>query len=541
MSGQSRPIWDFEDIGDYWKRADEKNIAPIIAVPTTAGTGSETGRASAIINKKTGVKKIIFHPKFLPSIVILDPVLTVDLSPRLTAATGMDALAHNLEAFCAPGFHPMADGIALEGMRLVKNSLLTAVKDGKNINARLEMLTAASMGSTAFQKGLGAIHSLSHPVNAQFNLHHGLSNAIFMPYVLTFNKKEISEKIVSICDYLNLEKKFDSFINWIIELRKDVKIPHKLSDVLEIDKVNLDKLSQMALEDPSTAGNPKKLTKEDMKIMYEHSLAGKVILMKNLNILVVEGNTEEENLKFQKLSNQPQSFNFRNNILKYYPDAVIDIVTPSTKNEASKFIPELNKYDGIIWGGSTLNIYEDKPEIRRQLEFAKKIFKFEKKVLAICWGLQLISTAAGGQVKKSTTGTQVGIAVDIELTDNGINHPVYKSKSQKFNTPAFNFDEVVVPPNNSIHLARNKTNKIQGLTFKAGLCDVWGLQYHPEIHYDYMVTLIKDRKEKLIRKKCFATNEEIDEHIKFIEKEKESLNDDFRLLEIKNWLDNLKL
>jgi len=276
MSGQERSIWDFEDIGDYWKRANDEKIAPIIAVPTTAGTGSETGRASAIINKETGVKKIIFHPKFLPSIVILDPYLTVDLSPRLTAATGMDALAHNLEAFCAPGFHPMADGIALEGMRLVKNSLLTAVKDGKNINARLEMLTAASMGSTAFQKGLGAIHSLSHPVNAQFNLHHGLSNAIFMPYVLTFNKKEISEKIVSICDYLNLEKKFDSFVNWIIELRRDVKIPHKLSDVLEGDKVNLDKLSQMALEDPSTAGNPKKLTKEDMKIMYEHSLSGKL-------------------------------------------------------------------------------------------------------------------------------------------------------------------------------------------------------------------------------------------------------------------------
>jgi len=276
MSGQERSIWDFEDIGDYWKRANDEKIAPIIAVPTTAGTGSETGRASAIINKETGVKKIIFHPKFLPSIVILDPYLTVDLSPRLTAATGMDALAHNLEAFCAPGFHPMADGIALEGMRLVKNSLLTAVKDGKNINARLEMLTAASMGSTAFQKGLGAIHSLSHPVNAQFNLHHGLSNAIFMPYVLTFNKKEISEKIVSICDYLNLEKKFDSFVNWIIELRRDVKIPHKLSDVLEIDKINLDKLSQMALEDPSTSGNPKKLTKEDMKTMYEHSLSGKL-------------------------------------------------------------------------------------------------------------------------------------------------------------------------------------------------------------------------------------------------------------------------
>ena len=276
MSGQERSIWDFEDIGDYWKRANDEKIAPIIAVPTTAGTGSETGRASAIINKETGVKKIIFHPKFLPSIVILDPYLTVDLSPRLTAATGMDALAHNLEAFCAPGFHPMADGIALEGMRLVKNSLLAAVKDGKNINARLEMLTAASMGSTAFQKGLGAIHSLSHPVNAQFNLHHGLSNAIFMPYVLTYNKKEISDKIISICDYLNLEKNFNSFLNWIIELRKNLNIPHKLSDVIEIKKINLDKLSQMAFEDPSTSGNPKKLLKEDMKIMYEHSLSGKL-------------------------------------------------------------------------------------------------------------------------------------------------------------------------------------------------------------------------------------------------------------------------
>jgi len=276
MSGQSRPIWDFEDIGDYWKRANDEKIAPIIAVPTTAGTGSETGRASAIINKETGVKKIIFHPKFLPSIVILDPCLTVDLSPRLTAATGMDALAHNLEAFCAPGFHPMADGIALEGMRLVKNSLLVAVKDGKNINARLEMLTAASMGSTAFQKGLGAIHSLSHPVNAQFNLHHGLSNAIFMPYVLTFNKDAIVEKIVSICNYLNIEKGFDGFISWIIDLRKDLRIPHKLSEVLDEKKFDLDKLSQMALDDPSTGGNPKKLSKSDMKIMYEHSLSGKL-------------------------------------------------------------------------------------------------------------------------------------------------------------------------------------------------------------------------------------------------------------------------
>ena len=276
MSGQERSIWDFEDIGDYWKRANDEKIAPIIAVPTTAGTGSETGRASAIINKETGVKKIIFHPKFLPSIVILDPVLTVDLSPRLTAATGMDALAHNLEAFCAPGYHPMADGIAIEGMRLIKQSLLAAVKNGKDLNARKDLLTAASMGSTAFQKGLGAIHSLSHPVNAQFNVHHGLSNAIFMPYVLTFNKKVIEKRIISICDYLNLDKNFDIFLNWILDLRKELGIPHKLSEVVEANKINIDKLSKMALEDPSTATNPIKMTVDDMKILYEHSISGKL-------------------------------------------------------------------------------------------------------------------------------------------------------------------------------------------------------------------------------------------------------------------------
>ena len=276
MSAQSRPIWDFEDIGDYWKRADEKNIAPIIAIPTTAGTGSETGRASAIVNSKTGIKKIIFHPKFLPSIVILDPVLTKDLSPRLTGATGMDALAHNLEAFCAPGFHPMADGIAIEGMRLIKKSLLKAVKNGSDMEARADLLAAASMGSTAFQKGLGAIHSLSHPLNAQFNLHHGLSNAIFMPYVLTFNKENIEERIISICDYLSLNKSFDTFLNWILDLRNELNIPHKLSDIIEIKKMNLDELSKMALDDPSTSSNPKKLTLNDMKVMYEHSISGEL-------------------------------------------------------------------------------------------------------------------------------------------------------------------------------------------------------------------------------------------------------------------------
>ena len=276
MSAQSRPIWDFEDIGDYWKRADESAIPPIIAVPTTAGTGSETGRASAIINKSTGIKKIIFHPKFLPSIVILDPVLTIDLSPRLTAATGMDALAHNLEAFCAPGFHPMADGIAIEGMKLIKKSLIKAVENGKDLDARSDLLVAASMGSTAFQKGLGAIHSLSHPINAKFNVHHGLSNAIFMPYVLTFNKNLIEKKIESICDYLVLDKSFESFLNWILDLRKKLNIPHKISEIVQVDKMNLDQLSKEALEDPSTATNPKKMSIDDMKILYKNSISGEL-------------------------------------------------------------------------------------------------------------------------------------------------------------------------------------------------------------------------------------------------------------------------
>jgi len=277
MSCQTRPIWDFEDIGNYWTKANSDRIAPIIAVPTTAGTGSETGRASAIVNEQTGVKKIIFHPKILPSIVILDPILTVSLPSKLTAATGMDALAHNLEAFCAPGFHPMAEGIAIEGVYLIKKWLAAAVKDGKNLEARSNMLVASSMGSTAFQKGLGAIHSLSHPINSIYDIHHGLSNAIFMPYVLSFNKIAIEDKIIKLSKYLELkDNTFDSFLNWILALRKELKIPHQLSEVIEVKTGDLEKLSLMALEDPSTSGNPKKLELQDMKILYQHSIEGKL-------------------------------------------------------------------------------------------------------------------------------------------------------------------------------------------------------------------------------------------------------------------------
>ena len=277
MSGQIQPIWEFEDVGDNWSKANSDAIAPIIAVPTTAGTGSETGRASVILNEKTGEKKIIFHPKFLPSIVILDPVLTLELPPKITATTGMDALAHCLEAYCAPGFHPMADGIALEGMRLINKWLIKAVKNGKDLEARMNMLTAASMGSTAFQKGLGAIHSLSHPINALNNVHHGLSNAIFMPYVLTFNKKEIEQRIIKLCEYLDLkDKSFDGFLSWTLNLRKELNIPHKLSEVIDEKDFDIERLSKMALADPSTGGNPKKLTVDDMRTMYQHSMQGKL-------------------------------------------------------------------------------------------------------------------------------------------------------------------------------------------------------------------------------------------------------------------------
>ena len=277
MSGQTLSLWDFEDIGDNWKKANADLIGPIIAIPTTAGTGSETGRASVILNEETGVKKIIFHPKFLPSIVILDPVLTIGLPPNITAATGMDALAHSLEAYCAPGYHPMADGIALEGMRLVNEWLIKVFKDGSNLEGRMNMLTAASMGSTAFQKGLGAIHSLSHPVNAVNNIHHGLSNAIFMPYVLTFNKKEIEKKVIKICDYLEINNKsFQGFIDWVLDLRKKLDIPHKLSEVIDEKNFEIDRLSKMAIEDPSTSTNPRKMSVDDMKIIYEHSMLGKL-------------------------------------------------------------------------------------------------------------------------------------------------------------------------------------------------------------------------------------------------------------------------
>ena len=273
MSKQKENIWYFEDIGDNWTKAIIDNLPKVIAIPTTAGTGSETGRASLIVDEEAYTKKIIFHPTMLPDLVVLDPSLTISLPKHLTAATGMDALAHCLEAYCSNNFHPMAHGIALEGIKIIKENLVTAYNDPGNIEARAKMLVSSMMGSTAFQKGLGAIHSLSHPINAVNDVHHGLSNAIFMPYVVKFNQSQIEERIFSLSKYIDLENQsFDGFLQWILDLRKQLAIPHTLKD-LNIN-FDFDKLSKMALVDPSTSTNPLDLNEDDMKALYISSYEG---------------------------------------------------------------------------------------------------------------------------------------------------------------------------------------------------------------------------------------------------------------------------
>ncbi|MEH6831688.1 MAG: iron-containing alcohol dehydrogenase [Sulfitobacter sp.] len=264
MAGQTRPLWDFEDIGDWWTRADADAIAPIVAVPTTAGTGSEVGRASVITNSETQQKKIIFHPKFLPSVVISDPELTVGMPGFITAGTGLDAFAHCVEAFCSPHYHPMSQGMALEGMRLVKEYLPRAYADGTDIEARGHMMSAAIMGATAFQKGLGAIHALSHPVGAIYHTHHGTTNAVFMPAVLQFNKPEISGVISQAAAYLDISGGFDGFCDYVDGLNSSLGIPKTLSGI-GVSNPDIDKIVAGALSDPSTGGNPVKMTMENTR------------------------------------------------------------------------------------------------------------------------------------------------------------------------------------------------------------------------------------------------------------------------------------
>ncbi|MBM9593725.1 iron-containing alcohol dehydrogenase [Roseitranquillus sediminis] len=267
MAGQTRPVWDFEDVGDWWTRANADAIAPVIAVPTTAGTGSEVGRASVITNAATHEKKIIFHPRMLPKVVIADPELTVGMPPAITAGTGMDAFAHCLEAYCSPHFHPMSAGIALEGMRLVAENLPRAYRDGSDLGARAQMLAAGGMGAVAFQKGLGAIHALSHPLGAVYGLHHGTLNAVVMPAVLRLNRPAVEDRLARAADYLRIGGGFEGFFDFVMRLRADLGIPATLRDMGVADD-RLDALTEMAMRDPSCGGNPVALTRDNVRQLF---------------------------------------------------------------------------------------------------------------------------------------------------------------------------------------------------------------------------------------------------------------------------------
>jgi alcohol dehydrogenase class IV len=273
MHGQTISVFDLEDVGDWWTRADAGKISPIIAVPTTAGTGSEVGRAGVVTHPETHEKKIIFHPAIMPKVALLDPELSVGLPPKLTAATGMDALAHCLESYCAPFYHPLAKGIALEGMALVKDNLAKAVKKGRDLDARGNMLVASSMGATAFQRGLGAIHALSHPFGGLYDAHHGLLNGIVMPYVLKANRRKIEKDIERAAAYLGIKGGFDGFMKWILALRKEIGIPHKLADI-GIDAGRLDEVAKMAIRDPSAGGNPIQFSEKQYKALARKCVTG---------------------------------------------------------------------------------------------------------------------------------------------------------------------------------------------------------------------------------------------------------------------------
>jgi alcohol dehydrogenase class IV len=271
MCGQTRPVWDYEDVGDWWTRADADKIAPIIAVPTTAGTGSEVGRAGVLSNSETHEKKIIFHPNILAAVVICDPELTVGMPAAITAGTGMDAFAHCLEAYCSPHYHPMSQGIAVEGMRLVKENLPRVYADGSDIEARAHMMSAAAMGATAFQKGLGAIHALSHPIGAFYNSHHGTTNAVVMAPVLKFNRAAIETRIDALAAYLGISGGFDGFYNYVVELNASLGIPANLTE-LGVTDPDMNWLVASALKDPSVGGNPVEMNEENTRTLFESCL-----------------------------------------------------------------------------------------------------------------------------------------------------------------------------------------------------------------------------------------------------------------------------
>ena len=275
MAGQTRPMWDFEDIGDWWTRADPKRILPIIAVPTTAGTGSEVGRAGVITDETTHTKKVIFHPLMMPKIVIADPELTVGMPRFITVGTGFDALAHCLEAYCAPGYHPLADGIGVEGIRLVLENLPKVVANPNDIEARGHLMSAAAMGATAFQKGLGAIHALSHPVGALYDTHHGMTNAVFMPYVLVVNRPAIEAKIARLAAYCGLPASFEAFLAAVVELRRALGVPNTLAE-FKVDGARRELIGDMAIVDPTAGGNPIELTRPLALEVFDRAMAGRL-------------------------------------------------------------------------------------------------------------------------------------------------------------------------------------------------------------------------------------------------------------------------
>ena len=273
LAHQTKPLWDFEDIGDLWMEADSKSILPIIALPSTAGTGSEVGRAAVFLNEETKKKKIIFHPKMLPQIAILDPILSLGLPKNVTAGSGMDALAHCIEAFSSPFYHPMAEGTAVEGIRLVKENLLEVYNDGGNVKARANMLVASMMGAAAFQKGLGAIHSVTHPVNSLYNSHHGTTNGTVMPFVLEYNRSAIESKFDRLGRYINISGGLDGIVDWVNNLKKEMNIPHSLQD-MGVQLGDEEKLSKLAFEDPSTGGNPLPMTVDKFKELIKICILG---------------------------------------------------------------------------------------------------------------------------------------------------------------------------------------------------------------------------------------------------------------------------
>jgi alcohol dehydrogenase class IV len=275
MHGQRLSVFELEDVDDWWTRADASKIAPVIAVPTTAGTGSEVGRAGVVTHPVTHEKKIIFHPAIMPRVAILDPELTVGLPARLTAATGMDAMAHNLEAYCTPAYHPLSAGVALEGMRLIKENLPQAVSNGSDLDARGNMLVASSMGAVAFQRGLGAIHALSHPFGGLYDAHHGLLNGIIMPYVLKANRRAVEPDIRRAAAYLGIKGGFNGFLKWILAFRAEIGIPHTLAEI-GIDSNRLDEVAAMAIKDPTAGSNPIAFTKRQYKALARKCITGEL-------------------------------------------------------------------------------------------------------------------------------------------------------------------------------------------------------------------------------------------------------------------------